>query len=174
MWVVCYDLNLKQTWQVKWLSCYVCRWGGAEGHRCTKTIFAYTGQLPPDLLPCDAPVLAPEPAGRKPAKKPASAAPRKRPAAASVDSESALPAADSESALPAADSAQDRKLSSAGRVRKPRAKSLSCPEAKRVYSKTYHRVRAKHKLETSLSPDEIISEARLEGKKAVKAWLESE
>ena len=165
MWVVCYDLNLKQTWQVKWLSCYVCRWGGAEGHRCTKTIFAYTGQLPPDLLPCDAPVLAPEPAGRKPAKKPASAAPRKRPAAASVDSESALPAADS---------AEDRKLSSAGRVRKPRAKSLSCPEAKRVYSKTYHRVRAKHKLETSLSPDEIISEARLEGKKAVKAWLESE
>ena len=78
----------------------------------------------------------------------------------------------------AAEPAEDPGLSSAGLVRKHRRaagpKSPSRPKAKKVYRKTYHRVRAKHKLETSLSPDEIISEARLEGKKAVKAWLESE
>jgi hypothetical protein len=35
---VCNDL--KQTWQVRWLSCYVCEGGG--GHRCAKTVFVHS------------------------------------------------------------------------------------------------------------------------------------
>ena len=147
-----------------------------------------------DLLPCDALVIAPEPAGRKPAKKPAedesakkrpAAAPKKRPAAAPADSESPGSAADSADD-PGLSAAGDPGLSAAEKesmakrpaasdqpVRKAAsAKSLSCPEGRRVYSKMYHQVRAHHKLGTDKSPDEIKAEARLAGQKAVRAWLE--
>ena len=139
-----------------------------------------------DLLPCDALVIAPEPAGRKPAKKPAedesakkrpAAAPKKRPAAAPADSESPGSAADSadDPGLSAAEkeSMAKRPAASDQPVRKAAsAKSLSCPEGRRVYSKMYHQVRAHHKLGTDKSPDEIKAEARLAGQKAVRAWLE--
>ena len=129
-----------------------------------------------DLLPCDAPVVAPEPAGRKPAKKRPAAAPKKRPAAS--DDDPGLSAADSadDPGLSAAEneSVAKRPAASAQPVRKAAsAKSLSCPEGRRVYSKMYHQVRAHHKLGTDKSPDEIKAEARLAGQKAVRAWLES-
>ena len=118
-----------------------------------------TGQLPEDPLLADAPVLPPEPAGRKPKKRPASAEPGP---AAAAEPEPAAAAAGPE--------AKKRPAAAAG----PEAKKThSCGEARRLYSKAYHKTRAQLTKDSELSPDQIKKEAAAAGKAAVQAWLES-